>query len=120
MIDIVWGPAGFSMEQWIYPWNHSKGGLNYNNINDPDMDRVLEAQRAEVDLEAKKVLWQEFWDLLHDRMYDVYYPVGLARRAWHNNVLNYRGHGLMGPWVCYTSDQVRSMWIEDQFPGFNT
>ena len=109
----VRGPARRSMAPGIYPRNQSADGLNDNNVNDPDMDRVLDAQRAETDLEAKKVLWQAFWDLLHDRVYDIYYPVGLARRAWHNNVINYRQHGLMDGWICYAHDQVRAMWSTD-------
>ena len=111
--NVTWGPAGFSMDQWIFPWYHSNGGLNYNNINDPEMDTLLERQRAATDLEEKKALWQQVWDRLHDQVWDVFYPVGLGRTAWHNYTLNYRPHGLMSGFVCYTSDQARAIWLDE-------
>ena len=111
--DVTWGPAGFSMDQWIFPWYHSTGGLNYNNVNDSTMDGLLEAQRKELNLEAKKEIWQQVWDRIFDQVWDVFYPVGLGRTAWHNYTVNYRPHGLMSGFVCYTSDQARAMWLDE-------
>ena len=80
------------------------------------MDKLLEGQRAETDPEAKKELWQQVWDMIHDQVWDVWYPVGLSRTAWHNYVLNYRPHGLMGGFVCYTSSNVKTMWFDEGSP----
>ena len=111
--DITWGPAGFSMDQWIFPWYHSKGGLNYNNVDDAEMDSLLEAQRRETALEAKKEIWQKVWDRIFDQVWDQFDPVGLSRTAWHSYALNYRPHGLMSGFVCYTSDQARAIWLDE-------
>ena len=118
-IGIVWGPPGHAMDQWIFPWWHSKGGLNYNNVNDAEMDSLLESQRTELDPEAKKDIWLKVWDRIHDQVWDFWWPVGLARVAWHNYMLNYRYHSLMGSYVCYTSNQARAIWLDDGAPGLD-
>jgi peptide/nickel transport system substrate-binding protein len=115
-IGIVWGPPGHSMDQWIFPWWHSQGGLNYNNVNDAEIDGLLESQRAETDLEAKKVIWQQVWDRIHDQVWDIWWPEALSRTAWHNWIINHRPHALMGGWVCYTSNQTRAMWLAEDSP----
>ena len=118
-MGIVWGPPGYAMDQWIFPWYHSRGGLNYNNVDDPDLDKMLEAQRAETDLEAKKDIWLQVWDRIHERVYDIWWPEAHARRAWHNYVLNHRGHAMAGTYVCYTGGQARAIWLDDGAPGVN-
>ena len=52
-MNITWGPPVYSVDQAVYPWYHSKGGLNHNNVNDAEMDRLVTAQRQEMDEEAK-------------------------------------------------------------------
>ncbi|MPZ98631.1 MAG: hypothetical protein GEU80_04680 [Dehalococcoidia bacterium] len=47
-------PSFLSFDMCCYPWYHSDGATNYNNVNDAEMDSMLEAQRAESDLEARK------------------------------------------------------------------
>jgi ABC-type transport system substrate-binding protein len=116
-IGIVWGPPGHAMDQWIFPWYHTKGGLNYNNKGDAGLDRLLEQQRAETQLEAKKAIWLKVWEKIHDEVWDLWWPEAFSRRAWHNYVMNYRGHGLMGTYTCYVSGQARAMWLDDGAPG---
>jgi peptide/nickel transport system substrate-binding protein len=118
-IGFLWGPAGFSMDQWIFPFYHSTGGTNYGSVNDPDLDAMLEAQRAEADLDAKTEIWRQVWDRIHDQVYQAWFPEPLVRVAWHNYVMNYRWHGLMGSYVCYTSDQARTIWLDDGAPGLD-
>src|SRR5690606_11393762 len=116
MIGFLWGPPGYSMDQWIYPFYHSEGSLNYGSISDPDLDGMLEAQRAETDQEAKQDIWKQVWDRIHDRVYQAWLPEALRRVAWHNYMMNFRYHGLMGSYTCYSSDQARSIWLEDDAP----
>lgn len=118
-IGFLWGPAGYSMDQWIYPFYHSEGGTNYGSINDPELDSLLAAQRSEPDEAAKTELWRSVWDRIHDQVYQAWFPEPLVRQAWHNYVMNYRYHGLMGSYVCYASDQARSIWLDDGAPGLD-
>jgi hypothetical protein len=52
-------------------------------------------------------------------VYQAWFPEPLVRVAWHNYVMNYRWHGLMGSYVCYTSDQARTIWLDDGAPGLD-
>ena len=101
------------MDQWIYPWYHTEGGLNYNAAGSPALDELLVAQRREADPAAKKEIWQQVWDAIHDQVWDFWWPEGFAESAWHNYVLNFRPHGWMGSASCYTSNQFRSSWLDE-------
>ena len=116
-VGFLWGPAGYSMDQWIFPFYHSTGGVNYGNINDPELDTMLENQRSEVDPAAQKEIWKQVFDRIHDKVYQAWFPEPLVRVGWHNYMMNYRYHGLMGSYVCYTNDMARAIWLDDGAPG---
>ena len=116
MIGFLWGPPGYSMDQWIFPFYHSAGSLNYGSINDSDLDALLVKQRAETDPAAQKDLWMQVWNRIHDKVYQMWFPEPLIRAVWHNYLLNYRQHGLMGTYQCYASDQSRALWIDEGAP----
>ena len=118
-IGIQWGPPGYAMDQWVYPWWHSRGALNYNNVNDIELDVLLERQRAETDSSAQRELWRAIWDRVHDRVYDVWWPEAHTRGAQHSYVLNMRWHGLIGSYLCFGSDQARAIWLDDGAPGLD-
>ncbi len=116
-IGIQWGPPGYSMDQWIYPWWHSRGGLNFNNVNDAELDTLLNRLRAETDEGARHELWRKIWARVHDRVYDIWWPEAHTRGAQHNYLLNMRWHALIGSYLCYGSDQARAVWLDDGAPG---
>ena len=118
-IGIQWGPPGYSMDQWIYPWWHSRGGLNFNNVNDVELDSLLERQRAETNATARRELWRKIWDRVHDQVYDIWWPEPHTRGVQHNYLLNMRWHGLIGSYLCYGSDQARAVWLDDGAPGLD-
>ena len=64
-------------------------------------------------MEARREQWQGIWDIVHDQVWNFWWPERLRRTAWHNYVLNYRSHGWMGSWSCYTSDQFRATWLDE-------
>ena len=117
MVGFLWGPPGYSMDQWIYPFYHSQASLNYGSINDPILDDLLVKQRQEADPVAQKAIWQQVWNLIHDQVYQAWVPVSFARPVQHNYMLNSRYHGLVGSNVCYASDQARAIWLDDGAPG---
>ena len=118
-IGIQWGPPGYAMDQWIFPWWHSRGGLNFNNVDDIELDLLLEQQRAETDAAARQALWLKIWERVHDRMYDVWWPEPHVRGVQHHYVMNMRWHGLAGSYTCFGSDQARSVWLDDGAPGLD-
>ena len=109
----LWGPPGYSMDQWVYPFYHSAGSLNYGSVNDPDLDALLVAQRGESNADAQKEQWQQIWDRLHDQVYQMWFPERQARAVHANYILNMRLHGWMGSYTCYSNDQARSVWLDN-------
>jgi len=100
------------MDQWVYPFFHSEGSLNYGSIVDPDLDTLLVQQRAESNADAQKEVWRQIWDRIHDQVYQVWFPERLQRPAHHNYILNFRNHGWVGSYTCYAAAQMRSIWLD--------
>ncbi|MFN8639509.1 MAG: ABC transporter substrate-binding protein [Dehalococcoidia bacterium] len=116
---MTFGPPAYSVDQSIYPFFFSKGGLNFGNVNDPALDKLLADQRRELNKEAQKELWKKIWDMQLDQNWVVYLPTQLESRGfWHNYVLNYRPFpsGLS----CYGNSQVRGMWLDEGAPVAST
>ena len=112
---MTFGPPAYSVDQSIYPFYHSKGGLNFGNRNEPALDALLEAQRRESNLEAQKEIWKKVWDMQLDQVWDLFLPGQLeARSFWHNYVLGYRPFpsGL----TCYGNSQLRGTWLDEGAP----
>lgn len=116
-MNVTWGSPAYALDQWIYPWYHSTGFVNYNNVNDPDMDKLLDDQRAETDLEAQKDLWMQIWDKIFFELWDVWEPESLARFSFHNYMINFRYHGQMGSLPCYNTAALATVWLDDGAPG---
>ncbi len=116
MIGFLWGPPGYSMDQWVYPFYHSTGSLNYGSVNDPDLDALLEKQRSEANADAQLELWKQIYDRIHDKVYQAWFPEPQGRPVYHNYILNYRSHGWMGNYTCYSSDQSREIWLAADAP----
>src|SRR5690606_3360343 len=88
MVGFLWGPAGYSMTQWIYPFYHSSGGTNYGSINDSELDQLLDREKAEADATARREIWQQVWDRIHDQVYQAWFPEAFNRMCWHNWLMN--------------------------------
>ncbi len=116
---MTFGPPAYSVDQSLYPFYHSEGGLNFGNRNVPELDRLLEAQRAELDPEAQRQIWIELWNMQLDQVWDVFFPVNTESRGmWHNYVLGYRPFpsGLS----CYGNSQLRGVWLDEGAPSVVT
>jgi len=116
MIGFLWGPPGYSMDQWIYPFYHSAGSLNYGSVNDPELDELLVAQRAETNADAQLEIWRQVYDRIHDKVYQAWFPEEQNRSVFHNYALNLREHAWIGSYTCYAGDQARAMWLDDGAP----
>ncbi|MDP2326685.1 MAG: ABC transporter substrate-binding protein [Dehalococcoidia bacterium] len=111
--NITWGPPAYAVDQTIYPWYHSKGGLNHNNVNDAAMDKLVSDQRVEADPVRKMELWREIEAKIYDQVWDVFTPTNFQRRGlFHNYVINFRQHGL-GALTTYCTAQLRAVWLDN-------
>ena len=109
---VVWGPPNFSIDGWIYPYYITGGGLNYNNVSDPQLDTLLKAQRKETDATKRREILRQLDAHLNDQNYDVWYPQAWSRAAWPSWVKNFRPHGFTGTIPCYSAGQVRAVWMD--------
>jgi ABC-type transport system substrate-binding protein len=113
---MTFGPPAYSVDQSVYPFYHSKGGLNFGNLNNADMDRLVTAQRKEQNPQAQKAIWKQIWDWQQSEIYDVFLPENpRPRNLWHNYMLYYRPHGI-GTYGCYGNGQARSVWLDAGAP----
>ncbi|MEZ4501297.1 MAG: ABC transporter substrate-binding protein [Dehalococcoidia bacterium] len=114
---MTFGPPAYSVDQSVFPFYHSRGGLNFGNLNDSEMDSLVEQQRGEQNVEAQKEIWKKIWDRELDIVYDVFLPLsgGFGGSFFHNYVVNFRNHGI-GSAVCYANSQIRSVWLDEGAP----
>jgi ABC-type transport system substrate-binding protein len=114
---VTWGPPAYSVDQAVFPWYHSQGGLNHANVNDTEMDRLVVAQRREQDKERQKALWKDIEARILDQLWNVFFPTSVFSRGfWHNYMVNYRPHGI-GSYVCYGNAMARAVWLDAGAPG---
>jgi peptide/nickel transport system substrate-binding protein len=111
-INISWGPPNFTADGWLYPFYSSNGGANYNGVNDPDLDKLLDQQRRELDANKRKEIIKQIDVRLHDQNYDVFIPVNWVRQMWGTHVKNFRNHGFMAHSQCYLASEYSQVWID--------
>ena len=116
-MNVTYGPPVYAVDQALYPFFHSTAGLNHNNINDAEMDRLVTAQRREQNPERQKDLWLQAEARMLDQVWSVYYPLSTFQRTfWHNYVVNIRPHGVSGTLSCYGDGKARSIWLDEGAP----
>jgi ABC-type transport system substrate-binding protein len=116
-MNITFGPPVYAVDQALYPFYHSKAGLNHNNVSDAEMDRLVTAQRSEQNAERQKELWKQAEDRIYDQVWQILFPVGGFRRTfWHNYVINLRPHGISAVLNCYGDAKIRSLWLDEGAP----
>lgn len=84
------GPA-YEPDGFLYAQLHSKSTFNYYGIKDPEIDRLTEAQRVEMDQTRRQPLWQQVMDRDLDQVYRAFTFHGyktMVRRANLFNVLD--------------------------------
>lgn len=96
----------FDHDSHVYACYHSKAKNNYAALNDPELDRLLEAQRREIDPAQRRDLIRSIAQRLNDEVMtlDLYYP---ARwQVTQSYLKNFAPHrGLDGV-------PVRDSWLE--------
>jgi ABC-type transport system substrate-binding protein len=113
-INMVWGPPNHSIDGWIYPWYITGGGLNYNDVKNPELDNLLKAQRKEADAAKRKEILRQIDKLLNDQNYEIWWPQGWYRQGWQSTVKNFRIQGFMGTSTCYACEQMARVWLGDK------
>lgn len=111
-VGVIWGPPQYGADGWIYPYYITGGGLNYNGVADPDLDRMLRAQRAETDPDRRRQILRDIDRHLNDQNYEIWWPQSWYRHMWPAFVKNFRQHGFAGTSQCYSCGQFRQVWLD--------
>jgi peptide/nickel transport system substrate-binding protein len=75
-----------------YVWWQSTSPVNFGNIKDPEMDKLLADGRSETDLAKRKTLYEDLNKLFGEKVYNVWSSWTVWAIAYSPKV-----HGILGP-----------------------
>jgi len=87
---MAYGPSTpyMSLDEWSYGMLHSASAANKCHCNDPQLDKLLEQQRLETNVEKRKQLFQEMQRLAFDQVYYLFAPLGSTYQVNYPYVKN--------------------------------
>ncbi len=102
------------LDDWLYPYFHSRGVKNSFMLADPELDRLLDAQRGEFDFERRQQLGYEIQRYLLDNV--------AARLDWVSFILRstvwpYRRNYKSPPWMGQIF-QAADQWLDRTHPTY--
>lgn len=102
------------LDDYTYPYFHTGAPKNSINLSDPELDTMLEAQRAEFDEEARRQLGFEIQDYLLDKTLGVLIWISTLNTsvAWP-----YVKNIVYSPWFGNSFHRAE-MWIDQSDPSF--
>jgi peptide/nickel transport system substrate-binding protein len=113
-------PAG-GMElghDWTYDLLRCKGVKNSWHICDPELDKLLDAEREEVDPAKRRAIFRRIWDLETGNVYRAYVAQEVRYNLWYPYVKNLMGWtGYRFDQFTYGSSQIRTVWIDPALKG---
>jgi peptide/nickel transport system substrate-binding protein len=102
------------LDDWLYPYFHSTGIKNSFNLNDPKLDQMLDAQRAEFDLEKRRQLGYDIQNYLLD---DVLARLDWLAQVWRGCTWPYLRNYLPEPWFGF-SFRIANYWLDRTHPTY--
>ncbi|MYE31175.1 MAG: ABC transporter substrate-binding protein [Chloroflexi bacterium] len=114
--DVIygWSANGFDADTFFYAQIHSGSAANRYNIEDPQIDAWAEAQKVELDPEARKELHRNIWDRMHERVYRIDMPAPQYWSLYQPWLRNVRFVGPLGINYSFTeiAAQVQDAWLD--------
>lgn len=84
-------------------------------VSDPELDRLLVAQRQELDAAKRKALGKQIWDRSNDQVYQAHVPRGTTFFVYQPWVKNHRAsNGYYNTELSFGAWQVLHTWIDDK------
>ena len=114
LFGMAYDNGWIDLDDWLYPYFHSTGPKNSFSLSDPELDRLLDAQRAEFDLEKRHQLGYQIQHYLMDKV--------LARLDWVSQINRttnwpYGRNGRSMPWYG-NMFHLASQWLDSSDPAF--
>jgi peptide/nickel transport system substrate-binding protein len=100
------GKAYGDPDSWLYSFNFSKGSSNRAGINDPRLDALILAERAEVDATKRADLIKQASVYIVDNAIDIPVYASAVWYFWQPYVKNYTAH-----WV-QDDYNARDVWLD--------
>ena len=114
--DVIygWSANGFDADTFFHAQVHSESAANRYNIEDPQIDAWAEAQKVELDPEARKELHRNIWDRMHERVYRIDMPAAQSWSLYQPWLRNVRFVGPLGINYSFTeiAAQVQDAWLD--------
>ncbi|MFA9443910.1 ABC transporter substrate-binding protein [Egicoccus sp. AB-alg6-2] len=76
-------------DDFYYAQHHSEGGSNFQGFSDPEVDRLLDEGRAELDDDARKEIYDQAAELIVDQASYIYFYNPDVIQAWSHDVSDY-------------------------------
>jgi ABC-type transport system substrate-binding protein len=113
-------PAG-GMElghDWTYELMRCKGVKNSWHLCDPELDKLLDAERDETDPAKRRAIFRRIWDMEVQNVYRAYIAQEVRYNLWHPWVKNTIGWtGYRFDQFTYGSSHVRTIWLDPALRG---
>jgi len=102
------------LDDWVYPYFHSRGSKNSFMLSDSTLDAMLDAQRVEFDWQRRQQLGYDIQHYLLDKVQ--------ARLEWISNIARwaewpYRRNRRPQPWFGYLFN-LANEWLDQEHPTF--
>ena len=88
MMGINFIGPGWDPDAFTYQALHSQSPRNYFHVNDPDLDRLTEQQRHEMDVDARQEILREIMDIDLDQVYRLWLIMTYKINVRHPHVYN--------------------------------
>jgi ABC-type transport system substrate-binding protein len=114
LFGMAYDNGWIDLDDWLYPYFHSTGPKNSFGLSDPEVDRLLDAQRAEFDTEKRRQLGYDIQRYLLDKV--------LARLDWVSQITrttnwNYTRNGRSMIWFG-NMFHLASYWLDANDAAF--
>jgi hypothetical protein len=103
------------LDDWLYPYFHSTGIKNSFNLNDPKLDEMLDAQRAEFDLDRRRQLGYDIQNYLLD---NVLARLDWLAQVWRGCTWFYLRNYLPEPWFGFAF-RIANYWLDSTHPTYS-
>ncbi len=100
-----------SLDGWTYGNMHTGQAGNFGKISDAELDKLLEAQRSQMDAAKRKALARQIFQMDSDQMWRIPFPMPNTILFYSNQLHNYVYHKNMSP-PNFFDNVMDYLWVD--------